>query len=164
MTSTPPPGAFDYLLDLKRPAAYEPPRPPRRKVVAPRAVVPPPPPPERGGGGNQPPRLRIEIEIVHRPATEARRGASAWWAVVLLWATVLAILLGLALPVRADDWRTSKHGWETRIDGTGPDGSQWSGRQYKQGFTTFTDLYGQDGRAVHCRTVKTGWQTRTECN
>jgi len=165
MNSQPPPGAFDYLLDLKRPAPVGP-RPPVRKVTAPRSVTPPPPPPERGGGGNDPPRLRIEIEIVHREAPPARPTSSWTLPAVLIWVAI-AIIIGLAMVPAAkagENWRTYQQGWETRIDGTAPDGSQWRGRQYKQGFTTFTDMNGPDGRAVHCRTIKTGWQTRTECN
>lgn len=143
-------GSFDYLLEPLRDDVWN--EPPVRDYAP--AIPPPPPEPPR------PPKVTVNIEIVHRQPQKAKPRSGLSNAVIIWIIAFGLILLAIANGHAQERWTSYRQGWQTFHQGD--DGS--TGRSYKQGFTTYTDMQLPDGSTSHCRSYKQGWQTITECN
>ena len=139
-TKTPPPGAFDYLVN-------EPLRPPTR---ADRPVP------------REPPPVRVEIEI-NQGLTMKPPRAGTWGFAALVWAIVMIVLLSLmggCAQAQPTQWNSYKQGFLTMHDGS--DGTH--AQSYTQGFITHTDITLPDGAKRYCQSYQADWRTITECN
>jgi hypothetical protein len=102
-------------------------------------------PPSEGGGGT--PRVTINIEIVARPQP-ARQRARIWpWVLLFL---ALAAAAGHAQPPIAYEQYQ---------------GRDWHGETMRQGTTTDTRLYREDGTTLlHCHSYMVGSSRYTQCD
>jgi hypothetical protein len=151
MNKSPPPGAFDYLVD-------EPLRPPTRAdrtvpldVLIRRTQERIP---------REPPRVRVEIEINQRQPPPPQR-SKLWHGVVLLIVVIaLLSLMGGCAQAQPTQWNSYKQGFLTMHDGS--DGTH--AQSYTQGFITHTDITLPDGAKRYCQSYQADWRTITECN
>jgi hypothetical protein len=157
-------GDFDYLLrDLDKEVWREPilEPPPRPKA---------PEPPPRHDDPPHPPRVTVNIEIVeyHRgrhPPALRRAFSTAWVLAIVIWIVVFAVLSMLhRAHAQPSHWRSYTAQGTTHMQGEDSDGGAWSGRQYRLGFTTYTDFYGPDGEVKHCQSYKLGFNTYADCD
>jgi hypothetical protein len=143
----PPRGSFDYLLE--------------DIIEKPRVAVPPPPPPRKEEPGR--PRITVNIEINQvKPAQKRHQGASLVWLIVLV--LVLGFLLAGCAQAQPTQWQSYRQGFNTMFEGTDGEGRTWTGRAWVQGFTTYADFNGPDGKVLHCQTYELSGITHTNCS
>lgn len=155
MNKSPPPGAFDYLVDeqLRPPTRADRSVPLDRVIRDAQERIP-----------REPPRVRVEIEINHRQPPAPQR-SKLWHGVALLIVVIaLLSLMGGCAKAQPTQWQSYRQGFMSYGNGTDRDGHNWQSQSYQQGFTKHTTITGPDGSTTHCTSYKADWRTITECN